>query len=84
MSGDELLHYLGGYAMALPWRLCRRAARVARVDEIDRYGWAREVEQHDEVLTPHQVEEARAWGRGARAALGVDPPWPVPPYPTHG
>jgi len=82
MSLDEALHFLGGYMKALPWRIASPGAREQRIFTIDLYGWSREVAQHDPELTEHQISEARAWGRGARACLGVDPPYPSPPYPA--
>ena len=82
MAFDEWLHFLGGYFKALPWRIAAVGVRHQRVHDVDLYGWAREVAQHDPDLNEHQVREAKAWGRGARACLGVDPPYPSPPYPA--
>jgi len=83
MTTDERLHYLGGYLKALPWRCEREAKRAARVLEIDLFGFYREWKQNLAGQNPnipmgtHQLYEARAWGQGARAALGVDPQRPV-------
>lgn len=82
MTWDEWLHWFGGFFKALPHRRLTYDQRVAAAQAIDRYGWNREVAQHDETLTPHQVAEARAWGKGARAALRVVTAWPSPPYPS--
>lgn len=83
MTWDQRLHYWGGYWMALPWWFRFMAERLKRLEQIDLYGWAREVAQHDPQLTPHQIEEAKAWGLGARKALRLPAvPFPSPPYPT--
>lgn len=79
---DEKLHFIGGFFKAIRFYWCSFLRRQSKVREIDLYGWAREVEQHDPNLTPPQIAEARAWGLGARAALRVNPPFPQPPYPS--
>ena len=81
MTWDERLHYIGGYFKALPARPRSRGAHIARCRVIDAWAWDREVAQHDPDLTPHQIAEARAWGRGARAAVNLRGlPW-LAPYP---
>lgn len=82
MTTDERLHFLGGWFKGLPWRWASYHARLARVYEVDRWAWAREVAQHDPDLTPHQIREAAAWGAGTRAAVRLPAaPW-APPYPA--
>jgi hypothetical protein len=78
---DERLHYLGGFFKALPLRFASRRKRIARIREIDLFGWEREVEQHDLDLNDHQIREAAAWGVGARDALRLPAlAWDLP-YP---
>ena len=83
MSKDSILHALGGAAMALPWALLPRSTRRGRLFWIDLWAWEREVAQHDPDLTPHQIEEAKAWGVGARRVLRLKgEPYPSLPYPA--
>jgi hypothetical protein len=79
---DRFLHALGGAAMAFPFAWLSREYRLARLVDIDLYGWNREVAQHDPDLSPHQIKEAMAWGAGARRALRLEgTPYPAP-YPA--
>lgn len=79
---DWRSHFTVGYAYGLTLKLVSKEKAIAKIIELDVWGWNREVAQHDPDLTPHQIEEAMAWGAGARAARGVNPPFPVPPYPV--
>ena len=63
---------------------------VDALDEIvalDRWAYEREWKQNQEGENPNdpmsdkQIKEAKAWGRGARKARGVNPPF-YPPYPA--
>lgn len=80
---DWRSHYAVGYAYGLTLRVLSKASAEQKIVELDIWGWIREVAQHDSDLTLHQIEEAKAWGAGARKARGVNPPLPVPPYPLH-
>ena len=82
MSWDNLLHWLGGFAKAAPYRLLSNEMKVARVLVIDQWAFDREWEQNlggqnpNDPMSNHQIEEAKAWGKGARCALGVDVDFP--------
>jgi len=83
MTTDERLHFLGGFAMALPYAFSSAAIRFRELRRIYVYGWDREVAQHDPDLSEHQIREARAWGLGAARPLRlVGTPAPMPPYPA--
>lgn len=75
-------HYTAGFAYGLTLRLLPKRAAKAKIVELYKWGFAREVAQHDPDLNEHQLKEARAWGEGASKARGVDVPLPVPPYPA--
>lgn len=82
MTTDERLHYLAGFALGLGfWRFSRVRAE-AKIRNLDHWAWRREVAQHDNELTPHQILEARAWGWGARTSRVLRLPYPSPPYPV--
>ena len=78
------LHFVAGFGIGLTLRFLPRAAAERKINELDIFGWNRELRQHpgDDVLTPHQIAEARAWGEGARRSRGLNPPFPSPPYPA--
>ena len=80
---DWRSHYTAGFLYGVSLRIVSRSAAEQKIIELDLWAWNREVEQHDPELTPHQIEEAMAWGRGARRGLGLSLPFPVPPYPLH-
>ena len=84
MTLDETLHFIGGFWKAMPARFASSGAKQRQIFDIDLWAWSRELAQHpgDDVLTPHQIAEAMAWGRGARVCLRINPAYPVPPYPT--
>jgi len=79
---DWRSHYTVGFAYGVALRFLPDSKAEQKIVELDRWGWAREVAQHDPDLTQHQIEEAAAWGKGARAARRLNPPKPVPPYPA--
>jgi len=85
---DQQLHFLGGFAKA-SWRRCFTAKfSTTIIHEIDVWAFDREWAQNLKGKNPnypmsaHQLAEARAWGKGARFALGLDEPYPSPPYPS--
>jgi len=80
---DWRSHYTVGYAYGLTLRFLSDAKAIQKIVELDIWGWNREVAQHDSDLSLHQIEEAAAWGKGARSARDLYPPYPVPPYPLH-
>ena len=79
---DWRSHYAVGFAYGLTLRLLSDERAERKIVELDILGWQREVAQHDPDLSPHQIEEAAAWGKGARAARNLNLPLPVPPYPA--
>jgi hypothetical protein len=80
---DWRSHYVVGFAYGLTLRVLPKVKAEQKIVELDIWSFNREVRQHDPDLTPHQIQEAQAWGKGARAARGLNPPLPVPPYPLH-
>ena len=87
MTVDEQLHYWGGFFLALPYRFLGQDFRDLRVYDIDIWAFNREWRQNLKGKNPNypmsnaQLNEAKAWGKGARAALRVGTPYPSPPYP---
>ena len=79
---DWRSHYTVGYLYGITLCVLSDEKASQKIVALDLWGWEREVEQHDPDLTPHQIEEAAAWGLGARKARGVNPPQPSPPYPV--
>lgn len=88
MTTDERLHYLAGFIKGTFWRFLSKAKTLEKIRELDIWAWNREWAQNlkgdtvNDIMSDHQVSEARAWGRGARDAAGLNPPYPVPPYYT--
>jgi len=80
MTKDERLHWLGGFSYGLLLRFAPKKDRLQDLQDLDYWAWEREVKQHDPNLNAHQVREAMAWGKGARKALRIYPPYPDPPY----
>ena len=83
MTLDELLHFIGGALLALPSRFtCTLEEQREVIREIDMFGIEREWKQNlkgttpNEFLSDHQLDEAEAWGKGARKVLGFDPRLP--------
>lgn len=74
-------HWTVGYLYGLTLCVLPRKKAEKRIVKLDIWGWEREVKQHDPDLSPHQIQEAKAWGQGARKARRVNPPLPSPPYP---
>ena len=80
-------HYAIGFAYGLALRVASKNAAEAEIMDLDIWAWDREWEQNLKGKNPNnpmsekQVKEARAWGEGARKARGVNPPFPIPPYP---
>ena len=62
---------------ALPWKALPKAARIARIREIDQDAFDREWRQNlagenpNPTLSRKQLDEAIAWGNGARTCLGI-------------
>jgi len=82
VDNGRFLHRLAGFGYGLTLRVLPKAKAEQKIVKLDIWGWNREVAQHDPELNPHQIGEARAWGEGARLARGLNPPYPVPPYPS--
>jgi len=88
MTTDERLHWLAGYARGLTLLFVSSSRAKAAIQSLDLWAWEREWEQNlagenpNDPMSARQVAEARAWGLGARASRGVNPPFPVPPYPA--
>ena len=86
MTKDERLHYLAGWIKGFFWRFKSEAKTLEKIRELDIWAWEREWEQNlagqnpNDPMSDHQVSEAKAWGKGARDATGLNPPYPVPPY----
>lgn len=88
---DWRSHYVAGYAYGLVLKTLSLSdgALGKRILDLDLRGWEREWKQNlksknpNTVMSEHQVQEARAWGQGARKSTGLNPPFPSPPYPTH-
>ena len=86
---DWRSHYAVGFTYGLTLRLLSKTVAEQKIVELDIWGWEREWEQNlkgenpNDPMSSHQIEEAAAWGKGARAARGLNPPLPVPPYPLH-
>ena len=83
MTLDETLHYLGGFTKAA-WRRCFTSKfSTTIIYEIDVWAFNREWAQNlagqhpNDPMSQHQIDEAGAWGAGARQALGIDPPRPA-------
>jgi hypothetical protein len=79
-------HYTVGYAYGLTLRTLSKSNIEKKILDLDLWGWDREWKQnlksnspHD-VMSEHKMQEARAWGQGARKSSGLNPPFPVPPY----
>lgn len=85
---DWRSHYTVGFAYGIALRATPKAYAEKKIIELDHWAWEREWEQNlvsthpNEIMSAHQQQEARAWGDGARAARGVNPPRPSPPYPV--
>ena len=81
-------HRLVGIAYGLGLRFRSKQRATAAILALDLWAYNREWEQNllgenpNDPMSPHQLAEARAWGEGARAARGLNPPFPVPPYPS--
>ena len=87
---DYRSHYFVGYLKGLALRSNGKAEQRAAILKTDKDAWAREWAQNlkanhpNVVMSDHQQKEARAWGAGERAALGItlaDLPYPTRPYP---
>jgi len=79
---DWRSHYTAGFAYGLLLRALSDTAAEKKIVNLYIWGWEREVAQHDPDLTPHQIEEARAWGDGASKARRLSVGLPTPPYPV--
>lgn len=83
---DWRSHYAAGYLYGLTLRAYWPSVAIHKIRELDKWAWEREWKQNlagqnpNDPMSPHQVEEAKAWGKGARKACRLNPPYPVPPY----
>jgi len=83
---DWRAHYVVGYTIGLALHFVPVAKAKQKIVELDLWGWNRELEQNlkgknpNDPMSDHQIEEAKAWGKGARDATGLNPPYPSPPY----
>jgi len=79
-------HRFAGFLFGLTLRLRSEAKATELILDLDRWAYEREWIQNwegenpNDPMSEHQIAEAKAWGLGARAARGIDPPFPSPPY----
>lgn len=84
---DWRSHYTAGFLYGLGLRLVREADAEQDILNLDLWGYAREWDQNlrgenpNDSLSSHQLQEAAAWGAGARKGRGIDLSYPSPPYP---
>ena len=85
---DWRSHYVVGYAYGLTLKTLKLSNDKIekRIQDLDAWGYKREWEQNlnannpNDVMSEHQMQEAKAWGKGARKSSGLNPPLPTPPY----
>jgi len=82
------IHYHVGFIYGLFSRGQSDEQKRIDIQSLDIWGYDREWEQNlkgqnpNDPMSDHQIQEAAAWGAGARRAAGVeDLPYPQPPYP---
>lgn len=79
-------HYFAGWLYGHTLAVFSDEKAAKKIVALDIWGWNREWEQNlagqnpNDPMSDHQIEEAKAWGKGARKARGVNPPLPTPPY----
>ncbi len=79
-------HYFAGWLYGVTMARESVAERKVAIWNLDLWAYNREWQQNlkanhpNAKLSEHQTREAMAWGAGARAAAGVFPPYPSPPY----
>jgi len=85
---DWRSHYAVGYAYGMTLSILSDVGAAAKIVALDLWAYEREWQQNLEGENPNdpmsdkQIQEAKAWGLGARKARGVNPPQPSPPYPA--
>lgn len=84
---DWRSHYAVGFLLGIAMRGLSPELRSGAIQDLDRWGWRRELKQKaksntpDDPVSAKQQREAAAWGAGARQATGLAVPYPSPPYP---
>lgn len=85
---DWRSHYTVGYLYGMTLSVLSDEKAAQKIVKLDIWGWDREWEQNlkgvnpNDPMSAHQIEEASAWGKGARKARGINPTQPNPPYST--
>ena len=83
---DHRTHYTIGYLYGATLAVLSDEKAAKKIVALDIWAWNREWKQNlegenpNDPMSSHQVEEAVAWGKGARKSRGINPPYPVPPY----
>lgn len=85
---DWRSHYVAGYLYGVTLCVFSDEKASQKIVELDIWAWNREWEQNlegenpNDPMSPHQIQEAKSWGQGARSARRVNPLLPTPPFPA--